>query len=84
MSRQQTSATKKRKVLQLDKETYEVISWFESVAAAVKYTKVTNIDKAARGELSQAGGYLWIYENDYRGLTQEQLHERFRTSTILY
>lgn len=54
-------ATNKKAVLQLDLKG-NVISVFDSVAQATKATNITNIDKAARGLIQTAGGFIWEYK----------------------
>lgn len=54
-------ATNKKAVLQLDLKG-NVISVFDSVAQATKVTNITNIDKAARGLIQTAGGFIWEYK----------------------
>ena len=43
-----------------------VVNTFDSVAQALKLTGITNIDKAARGEIQLAGGYIWQYKSNIK------------------
>lgn len=57
----QKPSTSKKSVIQM---TYNgsFIAKFDSVAQAVEKTGINNIDKAARGVIRTAGGYVWKYE----------------------
>lgn len=52
----------KRAVVKYDKEGIE-LEVYESVSQATKLTGITNIDKAARGLLASAGGFIWAYKD---------------------
>ena len=52
----------KKAVVMYDKNGVE-LQVYESVSQATKLTGITNIDKAARGLLAFAGGFMWAYKN---------------------
>lgn len=54
-------STAKKAVVQYDLDG-NVVNIFESVSQALKLTGITNIDKAARGAIQLAGGYVWQYQ----------------------
>lgn len=51
----------KKAVVQIDPESMNAIATYSSVAHATRETRITNIDKAARGMIQLAGGYIWEY-----------------------
>ena len=51
----------RKRVIQIDTEGNELAA-YDSVAQATRLTCITNIDKAARGEIKLAGGYVWKYK----------------------
>ena len=53
--------SRKKTVVQLDLDG-AIVGVFESVNQATKQTGISNIDKAARGLIHLAGGYVWKYE----------------------
>lgn len=55
-----------RRVLQIDRETNEVIASFDTVTQAAEHIKLTRyaISKACLGFNKTAGGYEWKYEDD--------------------
>jgi len=61
------SGKPKRKVLQIDMKTNEVIKIFNSIseaARAVGQKNPSNIGGVCRGERKSVGGYLWKYESE--------------------
>lgn len=52
----------KKAVVKYDKNGVE-LQVYESVSQATKLTGITNIDKAARGLLTFAGGFMWAYKD---------------------
>lgn len=50
-----------RPVIQLDKNTGEVINEFETISDAFRETGVHHISSVCRGERKTAGGYVWKY-----------------------
>ena len=53
--------TRQKQVAQIDIEGNE-LAIYDSVTQATRLTCITNIDKAARGEIKFAGGYVWKYK----------------------
>lgn len=53
-----------KKVLQLDKK-YNLIAKFNSVSEAQRVTGINNISNCCKGKYKTAGGYVWVYEEDY-------------------
>lgn len=52
-------------VLQLNKQTGEIINKFPSISSAENLNNINNISASCTGKQKTAGGYLWIYEKDY-------------------
>lgn len=61
MSTHKIGQIRKKQVAQIDLDGNELAK-FDSVAQAVEKTGINNIDKAARGVIRTAGGYVWKYE----------------------
>lgn len=60
-----------KKVLQLDKK-YNLVGKYESVSDAQKTTGINNISNCCRGEYKTAGGFIWVYEEDYENFDKEK------------
>ena len=68
-----------RKVYQLNKNTLEIINEFKSIAEASKETSVlgTSINRNCRHKSNSAGGYSWIYKDEYETISKEELHRLY-------
>lgn len=53
-----------KRVIQMDKE-YNIIAIFNSMSEAERITGINNISNCCNGKRKTAGGYIWIYEDDY-------------------
>lgn len=58
-----TSAQAK-KVIQMDKQ-YNIVNKYNSLSDAQKVTNLGNISECCNGRRKTAGGYIWVYEEDY-------------------
>ena len=54
--------------LQIDIKTNEVISKFRSSMEAERETGIKKIYRVCNGTRKSAGGYKWIYEEDYKSV----------------
>jgi uncharacterized Zn-finger protein len=56
-----------RKVLKLNKDTKKIISKYNDLTMAAEKTKISisNIDHCLKHNTNTAGGYIWIYEDEY-------------------
>lgn len=61
------STVNKEKMVQQLSINGDIIECFDSIKNASEKTKIdkSSISKCCRGELETAGGYKWIYKNDY-------------------
>lgn len=67
-------------VCQLDIKTYELINTFNSSHEAAKTVfndeeKNTHILEACKKKRKSAYGYLWLFYDDYKSMTQEQIYD---------
>ena len=53
-----------KRVMQMDKE-YNIIAIFNSMSEAERITGINNISNCCNGKRKTAGGYIWIYEDNY-------------------
>lgn len=54
-----------RKIVQLDKDTYEILNEFESIAQAEQYLQCrANICSVCKGKIFSSCGYIWRYSED--------------------
>lgn len=53
-----------KRVIQMDKE-YNIIAIFNSMSEAERITGINNISNCCNGKRKTAGGYIWIYEDNY-------------------
>lgn len=58
-------------VIQLDSED-NVLNEYTSVKEAMDKTKVNHVSSVCRGERKSAGGYKWMYREDYEKYIEEQ------------
>lgn len=56
----------KRPVLQIDRETGDVIARFDSYTSAFNTTKINNISLCCHGKLPHAGGFIWQFADERR------------------
>lgn len=54
-----------RRVLQLDKDTGEIIGRFDCLSDAMRAFNTKGISECVRGRSKTSAGYKWIYEEDY-------------------
>ena len=68
-----------REVYQLNKDTLEIINEFKSIAEASKETNIlgTTINRNCRHKSNSAGGYSWIYKDEYEAISKEELHRLY-------
>lgn len=68
-----------REVYQLNKDTLEIIKEFKSIAEASKETNIfgTSINRNCRHKSNSAGGYSWIYKDEYEAISKEDLHRLY-------
>lgn len=64
-----------KKVYQLNKDTLEIIQEFDSIILASENTniKTQSISRVCRHGCNTAGGYSWIYKEEYHSITKEEL-----------
>lgn len=67
-----------KKVIQMDKQ-YNVIDVFDSMSIAHQVTRVNNISNCCNGKYKTAGGYVWVYEDDF-----EEFDQNIHRSTITH
>ena len=62
-------------VYQLNKDTLEIIQEFNSIILASESTgvKSRSINRVCRHGCNTAGGYSWIYKEEYHSITKEEL-----------
>ena len=53
-----------KKVLQLDRN-YNIVAKYNSLSEAQKVTGINNISACCTGKYKTAGGFIWIYEENY-------------------
>ena len=53
------------KVVQLNKETYELIRVWGSIVDAKRELKITHISDCCKNKRNHAGGFKWMYYEDY-------------------
>ena len=53
-----------KRVIQMDKQ-YNIIAKFDSVSDAQKNTGINNICNCCNGKYKTAGGYVWVYEENF-------------------
>lgn len=58
-------------VVQLDLITLEIINTFKSASEATKLTKIYSISEVCTGNRNKAGGYKWMYKEDYDKIVAE-------------
>ena len=58
-------------VFQMDKQ-YNIIAKFNSVSEAQTVTGINNISSCCNGKYKTAGGYIWVYEEDYDNFDKEK------------
>ncbi len=63
-----SSSYNHRHVLKLDRKTGKVIMDYQDLATAAKLSKVSisNIDHCIKGNTKTAGGFCWIYKDQYK------------------
>lgn len=62
--------SRSKEVLQLDVE-LNILKQFKSVTEAHETTKISHISTVCRGERQKAGGYKWMYKEDYEKYIEE-------------
>ena len=69
-----------KKVYQLNKDTLEIIQKFDSIILAAENTniKAQSINRVCRHGCNTAGGYSWIYKDEYESITKEKLYKLYR------
>ena len=55
----------------MDKQ-YNIIARFNSVSEAQKVTEINNISNCCNGKYKTAGGYVWVYEENYNNFDKEK------------
>ena len=61
----QKKKEKKKQVIQLSLEDERFIKEWDSVKSAMISLNIKHIDGVCRGERKSAGGYKWVYKEDY-------------------
>lgn len=59
-----------KKVLQMDKQ-YNIINKYNSLSETQKVASIGNISECCNGKRKTAGGYIWVYEEDYDNLMKQ-------------
>lgn len=62
-TRKNMSESKKKPVLQLHKDTLEVISEYPSIKDAQKITNIEHISQVCNGKRKTAGGFVWKFKD---------------------
>lgn len=71
-------------VYQLNKDTLEIINKFDSIILASKSTniKAQSISRVCKHGCNTAGGYSWIYKEEYEKISKEELEELYKHKYI--
>lgn len=64
-----------KSVFQLNKDTLEIINSFNSISEASNVTKINSslISRTCRHGSNSAGGFSWIFQNEYHNLNKQEL-----------
>lgn len=70
---------RQKQVCQLDKKTLELVNTYKSIKTASEITgiQVSSISRVCRHGCNSAGGFSWIFKNEYDNLTKEDLIKLF-------
>ena len=77
--RKNDSISAPKYVLQICPLTNCIIKMYSSASEAQRETKILHIDAVCRGERNKAGGYKWIYLDDYLADWWEQEMDKIRS-----
>jgi len=58
------SISASRPVIQIDKETLQIINYFSSIKEARIKSKIHNINDVVLGKRKHSGGFIWRYADD--------------------